>query len=66
MENHGFPCCLRLLITGTVVNHVQFLVQTDCFASSDLSILSGATGVDLVCLDMIVILKDGHPLSCIL
>ncbi len=41
--------CLRLWITGNnAVNNVQFLAQTDCFASYDLIISSGAMEINFM------------------
>ncbi len=51
-ENNHMSVCLRFLITGNnyIVNNIQFLAQTDRFASEDLRILSGAVGINFVLL----------------
>ncbi len=58
----------RLWIKGnTVVSSVHFLVQTDRFASLDLNVSTGATGIDLVLFLYIFFnLKNRQPLTCIL
>ncbi len=47
----------RCISSNDVVNNVQFFAQTDPFASYDLNILSGATGIYFVLPDAFLTLK---------
>ncbi len=46
-----------------IVNKVQFLAQTDCFASEDLNMSSGGTGINSTLPDMLFFFTLTVPLA---